>query len=58
MSDPPEGTLLWRGEKNKPNPGQAGNGRAGQFKALWKKKPGKGSKKQGRGVRRKAYGPF
>lgn len=53
--EPESGTLIWRAKKWRPNPGQNGNGRAGQFGAFWKKKS---SLKQGYGARRRSYGPF
>ena len=53
--DPDGGTKVWMAERNKPNPGAAGNGRAGQFGAGYVKKT---SRKQGNGIRRRSYGPW
>ena len=51
FGEPSLGTLTWRGDKNRPNPGSAGNGRMVGCKS--KKSP-----TQGNGIRRKSYGPW
>ena len=50
----PNGTKIWRGQKFRLNPGQAGNGRAGQFGCTTKIKNKRGTIRP----RRRAYGPF
>lgn len=51
---PEGGTRVYEGGRFKPNPGQAGNGRAGSFGATFKKKNKKGSVRPPR----RAYGPW
>lgn len=59
VTDPEGGTFIWRAQRWKPNPGQAGNGRSGQFGAFTLSN-GKKNKKRGLRLRprRKAYGPW
>lgn len=50
----PEKAYIWRAQRFRPNPGQPGNGRSGQFGAFTLNK----SKRPKTRPRRRAYGPF
>lgn len=63
--DPPGGTKVWMAERRKPNPGQAGNGRAGQSKgrycphgAFTLHNGRKNKKRPKTRPRRRMYGPW
>lgn len=56
--DPPDGTWIWMASRNKPNPGQAGNGRAGQFGAYTLGNGKKNKRRPRTRPRRRSYGPW